>query len=87
MTDQLVNVTSVDDEQGTYLEDKISLLSVLMGYLADAERVVDDLDALEMVNGGEPDHNTLAISDLISDAYEAAASLRESVQNASKQRR
>ena len=67
----------MNDKQ--FYEKKAALLTVLMNHLLDAEEVIDSIDSLEMTHKSNPDHDTLALSDLVSDAFEAAEALRDAV--------
>ena len=62
-----------------YLEEKSALLTVLLGQLDDAEATFERIHALETANAPAPDHDTLALQELLADVYDAAESLRQSV--------
>lgn len=63
----------------TFLQEKSALLTVLIDRLADVEKTLDDIEALETGSSPSPDHDTLAISDLVSDAIELAMDLRDDI--------
>lgn len=67
----------MNDKQ--FYEKKAALLTVLMNHLLDAEDAINDLDNLEMTYKSNPDHDTLHLADLVSDAFEAAEALRDAV--------
>jgi hypothetical protein len=62
-----------------YLEEKSALLTVLLGQLDDAEATFERIHTLETANAPVPDHDTLALQELLADAYDAAEALRQSV--------
>jgi hypothetical protein len=63
----------------TFLQEKSALLTVLIDRLADVEKTLDDIEVLETGSSPSPDHDTLAISDLVSDAIELAMDLRDDI--------
>lgn len=60
-----------------YTQEKAALLTALLGYLNDAEDVLDKLEALDVTHKGDPDHDHLALNDLVADAIELAEALRD----------
>jgi hypothetical protein len=62
-----------------FYQRKSALLTAVMAQLNDVETLLDKLEALEIGHSSQPDHDTLAISDLISDAYESTEALRDAV--------
>jgi len=72
----------MNDKQ--FYEKKAALLTVLMNHLLDAEETLDNIDNMEMTHRSSPDHDTLALADLISDTFEAAEALRDAVDEAAK---
>jgi len=61
------------------LEEKAALLTVLLDQLSAAETTLDKLQDLEVQGQSHPTHDTLGISDLVSDAYESTEALRDAV--------
>ena len=64
------------------LEEKAALLTVLLDQLSAAETTLDKLQELEVNEQSSPTHNTLGISDLVADAYEATEALRDETDRA-----
>lgn len=60
-----------------YTQEKAALLTALLGYLNDAEAVLDKLETLDVTHQGDPDHDHLALIDLVADAIELAEALRD----------
>jgi len=60
-----------------YTQEKAALLTALLGYLNDAEAVLDKLEALDVTHQGDPDHDHLALNDLVADAIELTEALRD----------
>jgi len=60
-----------------FLQEKIALLTVVRTSLDDAEAALDRLEALETSIAEVPDHDALAIGDLIDDAISSTDSLIE----------
>lgn len=60
-----------------YNQEKAALLQALIGYLNDAEAILDKLEALDITHKGDPDHDHLALNDLVADAIELAEGLRD----------
>jgi len=60
-----------------YTQEKAALLTALLGYLNDAEAVLDKLEALDVTHQGDPDHDHLALTDLVADAIELTEALRD----------
>lgn len=62
-----------------YHSQKSALLTVLLGQLESAETTLDHIQKLENASVSSPDHDTLALQDLIADAYDLADALRTAV--------
>lgn len=62
-----------------YHSQKAALLTVLLGQLESAESTLDQIQKLENEATTSPDHDTLAIQDLVADAYDLVESLRNSL--------
>jgi hypothetical protein len=60
-----------------YNQEKAALLQAFVAILNDAEAILDKLEALDTTHKGEPDHDHLALNDLVSDAIELAEGLRD----------
>lgn len=67
-----------------FLEKKEALLDEVLKRLSDVEEMLDKLEQLEVDNTSTPDLDSLAVGDLVADAYEAAEHLRDSTRTASK---
>lgn len=59
---------------------KAALLTVLLGQLESAEATLDQIQKLENEATPTPDHDTLAVQDLVSDAYDLVESMRDSLE-------
>ena len=60
-----------------YNQEKAALLQALVAILNDAEGVLDKIEALDITHKGEPDHDHLALNDLVADTIELAEALRD----------
>lgn len=60
-----------------FLETKADILDEVLKRLSDVEEVLDRLEQLEVDNSTIPDVDSLAVGDLVGDAYEAAEHLRD----------
>lgn len=60
-----------------YNQEKAALLQALVAILNDAEAVLDKIETLDIMHKGEPDHDHLALNDLVSDTIELAEALRD----------
>lgn len=60
-----------------YNQEKAALLQALVAILNDAEAVLDKIEALDITHKGEPDHDHLALNDLVADTIELAEALRD----------
>jgi len=60
-----------------YNQEKAALLQALVAILNDAEGMLDKIEALDITHKGEPDHDHLALNDLVADAIELAEGLRD----------
>lgn len=60
-----------------YNQEKAALLQALVAILNDAEAVLDKIEALDITHNGEPDHDHLALNDLVADTIELAEALRD----------
>ena len=60
-----------------YNQEKAALLQALVAILNDAEGVLDKIEALDITHKGEPDHDHLALNDLVANAIELAEGLRD----------
>lgn len=59
-----------------FKSQKSALLTVLLGQLESAETTLDKIQKLENESLSTPDHDTLAIQDLIADAYDMVELMR-----------
>ena len=60
-----------------YNQEKAALLQAFVAILNDAEAILDKIVALDITHKGEPDHDHLALNDLVADAIELAEGLRD----------
>ena len=60
-----------------YNQEKAALLQAFVAILNDAEAILDKIEALDINHKGEPDHDHLALNDLVSDAIDLAEGLRD----------
>ena len=60
-----------------YNQEKAALLQARVAILNDAEAVLDKIEALDITHKGEPDHDHLALNDLVADTIELAEALRD----------
>ena len=60
-----------------YNQEKAALLQALVAILNDAEGILDKIEALDITHKGEPDHDHLALNDLVADTIELAEALRD----------
>ena len=67
-----------------FLEKKADLLDEVLVRLSDVEEVLDRLEQLEVDNSTIPDIDSLAVGDLVGDAYEAAENLRNTTRDATR---
>lgn len=63
-----------------FLQEKVAMLTGVLNCLSDAEGFLDSLEKIEVSMAEEPDHDALAVADLVADAYESCEALRNSIE-------
>lgn len=62
-----------------FLSQKSALLTVLLGQLESAETTLDQIQKLENASTSSPDHDTLAVQDMVADAHDLVEQLRDAI--------
>lgn len=68
-----------------FLSQKSALLTVLLGQLESAETTLDQIQKLENAATSSPDHDTLAVQDMVADAYDLVEQLRDAIDRKASQ--